>query len=65
MNTEKEGIIEMYDTSFGKVVVVSTDRIYKSGEQVHIAGNDYTVKRILLPTRPDVTERYSLIVEQN
>ena len=63
MNTEKEGIVEMYDTSFGKVVVVSADRIYKSGEQVHIDGSDYTVKQILMPTRPDITKRYSLIVE--
>ena len=63
MNTEKEGIIEMYDTSFGKAVVVSANHIYKLGDQIHIAGRDYTVKRIIMPTRPDVAKRCSLIVE--
>ena len=63
MNTEKEGIVEIYDTSFGKAVVVPADRVYKLGEHIHIAGRDYTVKRIIMPTRPDVAKRCSLIVE--
>lgn len=63
MNTEKEGIVEIYDTSFGKAVVVSANHIYKLGDQIHIAGRDYTVKRIIMPTRPDVAKRCSLIVE--
>ena len=63
MNTEKEGIVEIYDTSFGKAVVVSANHIYKLGDQIHIAGRDYTVKRIIMPTRPDVAKRFSLIVE--
>ena len=63
MNTEKEGIGEIYDTSFGKAVVVPANHIYKLGDQIHIAGRDYTVKRIIMPTRPDVAKRCSLIVE--
>ena len=63
MNTEKEGIVEIYDTSFGKAVVVSANHIYKLGDQIHLAGRDYTVKRIIMPTRPDVAKRCSLIVE--
>ena len=63
MSTEKEGIVEIYDTSFGKAVVVSANHIYKLGDQIHIAGRDYTVKRIIMPTRPDVAKRCSLIVE--
>ena len=63
MNTEKEGIVEIYDTSFGKAVVVSANHIYKLGDQIHIAGRDYTIKRIIRPTRPDVAKRCSLIVE--
>ena len=63
MNTEEEGTVEIYDTSFGKAVVVSANHIYKLGDQIHIAGRDYTVKRIIMPTRPDVAKRCSLIVE--
>ena len=63
MNTEKEGTGEIYDTSFGKAVVVHTDRVYKLGEHIHIAGRDYTVKQIILPTRPEIAKRYTLIIE--
>lgn len=65
MNTEKEGTGEIYDTSFGKAVVVPADRVYKLGEHIHIAGRDYTVKQIIMPTRPDNAERCTLIIEQN
>ena len=65
MNTEKEGTGEIYDTSFGKAVVVSANHIYKLGDQIHIAGRDYTVKQIIMPTRPDIAERCTLIIEQN
>ena len=65
MNTEKEVTGEIYDTSFGKAVIVSADRIYKMGDQIHINGHYYTVKQIILPTRPDIAERCTLIIEQN
>ena len=63
MNTEKEGTGEIYDTSFGKAVIVSADRIYKLGDQIHINGHCYTVKQIILPTRPEIAKRYTLIIE--
>lgn len=65
MNTEKEGTGEIYDTSFGKAVVVPADRVYKLGDRIHIAGRDYTFKQIIMPTRSDIAERCTLIIEQN
>ena len=63
MNTEEEGTVEIYDTSFGKAVIVSADRIYKLGDQIHINGHYYTVKQIILPTRPEIAKRNTLIIE--
>lgn len=55
-------IIEKYNTTLGMIVVVPADRIYHIGDQILLENQQYTISKIILPTRPPKDETVSLVV---
>lgn len=58
-----ENIIDRYETVFGKAIVLSSEHLYRVGDQILTQDGIYRIKRIILPTRPSETNLCSFIVE--
>lgn len=57
-----ENIIEKYETSFGKVIVISTDNLYRVGEQISTEEGTFLIKQIIMPTTPSEIPKCSFVV---
>lgn len=58
-----ETIIDKFDTAFGKVIIVSTDREYKVGDKIRTEEGDYRIRQIIPSTRPTEQNRFSFVID--
>ena len=57
-------IIEKYNTTIGKVIIVSNERTFNVGDKIHCDnGISYTIKGIQMVTAPTKKDIVSLIVQ--
>lgn len=57
-------IIEKINTTFGYTLVVNTEDIIVVGDQVTDGTDIYTVKKVIMPSRPMDDHRFAIVVEK-
>ena len=58
-----ENIIDRFETAFGKVIIVSTDRKYKIGDKIRTKEGDFRIRQVIPSSRPTEPERISFVVD--
>lgn len=59
----KINIIEEYNTIYGKTLIVNNNQEYHVGDVVEtIDGKKYKIKKIVMPTNPNETNKISIVV---
>ena len=55
--------LEKFNTSRGLVFVLNSDTPVKKGDNIEIDGNDYKIKEVTLPSKPQSIDYINVIVE--
>lgn len=58
-----ETIIGRYDTTFGKIIVVSTDKVYKVGDTIETDKGEFRIRKVIPQTRPAERSQFSFVVD--
>lgn len=62
--TKLKNIIGEYSTTFGHALVIEPQGVISVGDLVVANGHEYRVESVIMPTRPNETERITLIVSE-
>lgn len=63
MSTTMENIIDMYETTFGKAIVVIPAKTYTVGDEIYTENGKYKIKSIIQSTKPEGADRITFIVD--
>ena len=63
MTMMMENIIDRYETTFGKVIVVSTRKQYQVGDQISTEEGLFRIKQVITPTRPTEKDICSFVID--
>lgn len=58
-----ESIIDRYNTTFGMVIILSTEHAYRTGDLIFTNEGEFKVKQVIMPTRPAEENLVSFVVD--
>lgn len=59
----KEIIIGKYDTTLGKIIIVSPNKEYRVGDMILTNEGEFRIKRVIPQTRPTERVQFSFVVD--